>query len=297
MFHGNASMVTLGKLQNVLIESKLTGLDVTNVYWQMQSIPYLTGDVLTKAQAIDPAIVAMNTKLLGVELATVPKLMFWNNFDVGVWNAVGQFLLPIISGGVNMFSMWVSQKLNNTVIVNEKGEKDEKMAKQNQATNKAMTYMMPLMSVYIGFVAPAGLSLYWITQGVFSLVQDYFLTKHYKKIYDAEDAVKQEKAAEEAKREAERERLRQQRMAENPDGMVGSVSKKKQQQREKAEQAAKEAAYLEKTAPRKEEETAEEEKQDKARPNRRGRNYDPNRYAEPAAEEKDASDAEGAAKE
>ena len=29
---------------------------------------------------------------------------------------------------------------------------------------------MPLMSVYIGFVAPAGLSVYWIVQGVFSLV-------------------------------------------------------------------------------------------------------------------------------
>ena len=301
MFHGSSSMATLGKLQNVLIDAKIPDLDITNVYWQMQAIPHLTGDVLTKAQAIDPAIVSMNTKLLGVELATIPKLMFWKYLDAGVWNAVGQFLLPLVSGGVNLVTMLISQKLNNTVIVDEKGQQDAQMAKQNQTTGKAMTYMMPLMSVYIGFVAPAGLSLYWITQGVFGLIQEYFLTKHYKKIYDAEDAVKQAKAAEEAAQEAERERLRRQRMAENPDGMVGSVSKKKLQQRERNEQAAKEAAYQEKNAPKKTEEElqkAEEAKLDESRPNRRGRNYNPDRYKAGAEEDRqDASDAEGASKE
>ena len=307
MFHGNVSQKTLGEIQNVLLlakhnapaDSLIHSLELTGAYWQMMAIPHLTGDVLKSVQAIDPAMVAMNTRFLGVELATVPKVTFWKNFDSGVWNAIGQFLLPLISGGINMVTMWLSQKMNNTVIVNDKGEKDDDMAKQNK-TNKAMTYMMPLMSVYIGFVAPAGLSLYWITQGVFSMIQDYFLTKHYKKIYDAEDAVKQAQAAEEAKREAERARQRQQRMAENPDGMVGSVSKKKQQQREKNEQAAKEAAYLEKVGAKKaEEERPEETKQDESRPNRRGRNYDPHRYSQvnqPKAEE-DASGSEGADKE
>lgn len=307
MFHGNVSQKTLGEIQNVLLLAKnsaaasspIASLEITGVYWQMQAMPHLAGDVLKSVQAIDPAVVAMNTRFLGVELATVPKLMFWNNFDSGVWNAIGQFLLPVLSGGINMITMWISQKMNNTVIVDEKGEKDEKMAKQNQ-TNKAMTFMMPLMSVYIGFVAPAGLSLYWITQGITSMIQDYFLTKHYKKIYDAEDAVKQAKAAEEAKREAERERQRQMRMAENPDGMVGNVSKKKQQQRERNEQAAKEAAYLEKVGAKKaEEERSEETKQDEARPNRRGRNYNPNRYSlESEAEaEQSAAESEGAEKE
>ena len=139
--------------------------------------------------------------------------------------------------------------------------------------------MMPLFSVYIGFIAPAGLSLYWITQGIFSLVQDYFLTKHYKKVYDAEDAVKQARAAEEAAREAEKERIRAQRRAENPDGMVGAASKKKLQQREKNEQAAKEAAYQAEHAPAKAEDDARQIPAPEGdRPYRRGRKYDPDRY-------------------
>ena len=30
-----------------------------------------------------------------------------------------------------------------------------------QAMNKNMTYMMPIMSVFIAFIAPLGLALYW----------------------------------------------------------------------------------------------------------------------------------------
>ena len=145
----------------------------------------------------------------------------------------------------------------------------------------AMMWMMPLFSVYIGFVAPAGLSLYWFLQGLLGTVQDVILTKHYKKVYDAEDAVKQAKAAQEAAIEAERERVRALRRAENPDGMVGSASKKKLQQREKNEQAAKEAAYQATHASQAEREAeleAQAQKLEGDRPYRRGRNYDPNRY-------------------
>ena len=289
MFHGNVSQKTLGEIQNVILMAKhnapadslIHSLELTGAYWQMMAIPHLTGDVLKSVQAIDPAMVAMNTRFLGVELATVPKVTFWKNFDSGVWNAIGQFLLPLISGGINMVTMWLSQKMNNTVIVNDKGEKDEAMAKSSSQNNMAMTLMMPLFSVYIGFIAPAGLSLYWFLQGLLGMVQDLFLTKHYKKVYDAEDAVKQARAAEEAAREAERERLRAQRRAENPDGMVGSASKKKLQQREKNEQAAKEAAYQAaqlSEAQREAELEAQARQLDGERPFRRGRNYDPNRY-------------------
>ena len=176
-----------------------------------------------------------------------------------------------------MLSMWVGQKANNKVIVNEKGEQDEEMAKKSAQNNMAMMYMMPLFSVYIGFIAPAGLSLYWFLQGLLGMIQDVFLTKRYKKIYDAEDAVKQARAAEEAAIEAEKERVRALRRAENPDGMVGSASKKKMQQREKNEQAAKEAAYAAAKAIEEGVDPAEK-KLDGDRPFRRGRNFDPDRY-------------------
>ncbi len=284
MFHGNVSQATLGQIQNVFITasknaaegSALAKLDVTGFYWQMQALPFID-QLKAELSAISPNIVSMNTRFMGIELATVPQFLFWKNFDTGVWNAVGQFLLPVFSGGINWISMWISQKLNNTVIVDEKGRKDETMAKANDST-KTMTMLMPLMSIYIGFVAPAGLSIYWIIQGVFSVVQDYFLTKHYRKVYDAEDAVKQAKAAEEAAREAERERVRAEKRAENPDGIVANTSKKKLQQKQRTEQAAKEAAYL---AQKAEQDPTKElpSPQDLDRPYRRGRNYRADRYS------------------
>ena len=291
MFHGDVSAKTIGEIQNVFIAAKnaaaegtaLKSLNVTGFYWQMEALPFIS-EVKDQLAALDlpVAIEAMNTRLLGVELATVPHLMFWKYFDLhGVWNSIGQFLLPVLSGGVNMLSMWISQKMNNKVIVNEKGEQDAEMAKSSSQNNMAMMWMMPLFSVYIGFIAPAGLSLYWFLQGLLGTVQDVILTKHYKKVYDAEDAVKQAKAAEEAAIEAERERVRAQRRAENPDGMVGAASKKKLQQRERAEQAAKEAAYQAAHASQAEREAeleAQAQKLEGDRPYRRGRNYDPNRY-------------------
>ena len=292
MFHGNVNAKTVAEIQNVFItarnnaylsdpNSALANLNATGFYWQMEALPFID-TVKTELAAISTDITAMNTRFLGIELATVPNLMFWKYFDIhGVWNSVGQFLLPMISGGVSMLSMWLGQKMNNKVIVNEKGEQDADMAKKSSQNNMAMTLMMPLFSVYIGFIAPAGLSLYWFLQGLLGMVQDLFLTKHYKKVYDAEDAVKQARAAEEAALEAERERIRALRRAENPDGMVGSASKKKLQQREKNEQAAKEAAYLASQATQAEREAeleAQAQKLEGERPFRRGRNYDPNRY-------------------
>ena len=290
MFHGQVNAKTVAEIQNVFINARnnaflanpnsaLANLNATGFYWQMEALPFIN-EVKTELAAISPNIVSMNTRFLGVELATVPNLMFWKYFDMhGVWNSIGQFLLPLLSGGINMVSMWISQKLNNKVIVNEKGEQDAEMAKKSSQNNMAMTLMMPLFSVYIGFIAPAGLSLYWFLQGVLGMVQDVILTKHYKKVYDAEDAIKQQRAAEEAAIEAEKERIRALRRAENPDGQLGSASKKKLQQRERNEQAAKEAAYAAaKAAEEDEAPESGETRLEGERPFRRGRNYDPNRY-------------------
>lgn len=96
-----------------------------------------------------------------------------------------------------------------------------------------MNILMPLMSIWFGFIVPLGLSIYWLTQSLFGIVQDVFLTKHYRKIYDAEDVVRREKAAQRAAEEAEKERIRAARRAANPEGITENTSKKKQQLRER----------------------------------------------------------------
>ena len=287
MFHGDVSPATIGQIQNVLVRasqsaaegSALSKLDVTSFYWQLQALPFL-GQLKDELAAISPNIVAMNTRLAGIELATIPHLMFWKYFDMnGVWNSIGQFLLPLLSGGVSWASMLISQKMNNSVITDKNGEYDENMAKQSNQTNQMMNLMMPLMSVYIGFVAPAGLSIYWGVQGIIRTIQDYFLTKHFKKVYDEEDRIKQERKAKEDALEAERERIRAEKRAQNPEGITANTSKKRLEQKQRQEQAAKEAAYQAKLR-EKNGESAAVDPADQTRPYRRGRAYRADRYDE-----------------
>ena len=155
-----------------------------------------------------------------------------------------------------------------------------------------MMWMMPLMSLWIGFTIPAALSLYWFAQGVISTIIDVILTKRYRKIYDAEDAARLAKALEQEALEAEKERLRAERRAANPDGITQNTSKKKLQQKQQQEkEAAKAAAKYEYELKKGLAEEVQETEEKPAlsgiadRPNARGRAYDPNRYATENTEE------------
>ena len=86
------------------------------------------------------------------------------------WSDIGGFIVPLLSGGLNYLSMFISQKMNGSVISNANGEKDEAAAKSAQ-TGKMMNILMPLMSIWFGFIVPLGLSIYWLTQSLFGIVQ------------------------------------------------------------------------------------------------------------------------------
>ena len=227
----------------------------------------------------------LNFNFLGINLGLVPnwKIWQWETYD---WATIGGFLLPVASTGVQFLSMFITQKQNNSVVTNEKGLQDEEMAKKSQAnqSTQTMLYMMPLMTLWIGFTVPGALSIYWLIQGVVSTVQDAILTKHFRKVYDAEDAIRQARAAEEEKLLAEKERIRAERRAANPDGITENTSKKKLQKKLQNEQeAAKAAAKREYEAKKG---IVTEEVPEKtvmsgipARPYCKGRNYDPNRYS------------------
>ena len=118
-------------------------------------------------------------------------------------------------------------------------------------------------------------------QTLFGIVQDVFLTKHYRKIYDAEDVVRREKAAQRAAEEAEKERIRAARRAANPEGITENTSKKKQQLRERQgrEAAAKDfEAKKRAAAGLAPEEAAEVLSGDPERPFSRGRAYSSEHY-------------------
>lgn len=249
-------------------------IDVKKVdaYWQYAA----AADMATYGKGIVENVRSINFNFLGINLGEQPSWRFWK---MRSWSEIGGLLIPIVSGGLNYLAMFISQKTNDTVITDDAGNKDA--ASATAQTGKAMTFMMPLVSVVFGYIMPLGLSIYWIAQSILGIVQDYFLTKHYRKIYDAEDEIKRQKAAALAEENAEKERIRAAKRAANPDGITENTSKKKQQLRDRQERDAAAKEYEAKKRAEKGEPLPEPRTNpggEENRPYARGRAYVADRY-------------------
>ncbi len=176
------------------------------------------------------ALNPINFTFLGVNLGEIPSWRFWT---LAGWAEIGLFLIPLVSALSQWLSMVLTQKLNNSVTTNAKGEKVEDTTAA-ASSMKTMNIIFPIMSIWIGYAMPASMSIYWIAQGVFGLFQEIFLTRYLRKDYDAEDELRRQRAAEEAAREAERERVRAERREKLGDAADPNTSKKKLAAKEKA---------------------------------------------------------------
>ena len=235
----------------------------------------------------------LNFRFLGIDLGQIPQYNIFASTWVWDWNHIGATLVPILSAGTNVLSMLLSQKSNDSVITNEDGIQDKETAEKSQSaqTSKMMMWMMPIMSLFIGFGVPAALSLYWLIGGLVALVENEIMTRHYRKIYDAEDAEKLKRRLEADRIEEEKERLRAERRAANPEGITENTSKRKLQRRQQQEEAAARAAAAREYAAKKGVPAEEEAESTTAlsgiadRPWCKGRAYDPNRYNTESTEE------------
>ena len=231
------------------------------------------------ADKLDPNLFDLDFSFLGLNLGDQPQ---WNFFaktdwsDPHVWGpAFGLFLIPFISAGLSWVSMKISSASNPTT-----GDA------QSQATMNTMNMMMPLMSVWICFVMPAAMGIYWIANSVFGMVRDYLLTKKYKAELDKEEAVK---AAERAERDAEMEAKKaeyERLKAEGKTPLNTNTSKKKLQASEKQKLDERKAALdrADRAARRERLGIKETEKPASQVGNRRfarGRAYVPDRFSNP----------------
>ena len=258
-----------------------------------QAIPQYAAQLKEAIPTISAATLeSINFVFLGVDLGSVPQFNIFSATWVWNWAHIGPFLIPVLPAGPQLLQMWVSQKMNDSVITDENGVQDKETAKNSKAnqSTQMMMWMMPIMSLWIGFTVSAGLSLYWFIGGVYSMVSDAIMTKHYRKVYDAEDALRLQRAMELEAIEAEKERQRAERRAANPEGQTQNTSKKKLQKKQQLEEEAAKAAAAKEYAARKG--IVEEEEEESgcmsgipSRPYCKGRNYDPDRYSNGSTEE------------
>lgn len=96
-------------------------------------------------------------------------------------------ILPIISGVTSFLLSWVTQYYQKNMIPNDDKKKTSSgvsTADSAAQTSKMMMYMMPIMSVVIGFALPAGITVYWILNNVFSMAQEPIIQAISKKYWN-----------------------------------------------------------------------------------------------------------------
>ena len=192
-------------------------------------------------------VFVINFNFFGIDLSQVPSLAFWNSgkwASGDYWGAIGLFLLPLISAGLSVVSMLVTQKTNQM-------NKDQQVK-----MNISMILMGPLISLWIGFSMPAGLCIYWISNSLLMMVQEVICGRMLRKDYEA--AQKEMEEQQKKAKEAEKERRRKSAEKKAAALAAGKSGKKQPQPKKNGPDVTASREGLRTYA--------------------RGRAYDPNRY-------------------
>ena len=253
---GFMSPEAMEKLVQQLADGKINHIFQNGAYNQLHLLSLVQPENLEalKAAAGADGLFVLNFNFLGIDLSKIPTWKFWAG---GITpGSVGLFLLPIISVGVSFLSMKVSM---STSRMNNQAQNA-----QLDSTNKMLLWMMPVMSLWIGFTVPAGLSVYWIAQYFVTMIQEYICGKMLKKDYEAAREAAERREAEEKeeeKRRKEEARLERQRRLEEEKKNRG----KKKPAQKKDEEPDQEGVN-------------KEDSREGIRAYARGRSYIPGRY-------------------
>ncbi len=260
--NGWLTQAAMDRLKEQLADGKITSLFQTGGDNQLYLVSLINNENLASLQSFMNSqfagagdhLFVMNFQFLGLDMSRIPTWRFWTG---GLkWGSIGLFILPIISVAVSYLSMKVSMATNQMNSQNKNAQMDQ--------TNRVMMWMMPLMSLWIGFTVPAGLSVYWITQYFVTMIQEVICGKMLKKDYEAarEAAAKREaEEKEEEKRRKEEARLERQRRLE-----------------EEKKNRGKKKTTLKKDSEPEQEGVVKADSREGLRAYARGRAYIPNRY-------------------
>lgn len=140
------------------------------------------GDIIAKLNEIlytplPEGVTAINTRFLYLDLTkadtiAIPAINFFNLFTLD--KLPGLFL---IASAVTQF---ISSKLMMPAsqATKAKAQKSPQQADDMAAAMQSqMLYLMPAMTLFIGFSFPSGLVLYWLTFSLLMLVQQLWLKK------------------------------------------------------------------------------------------------------------------------
>ena len=264
-------MLTTTAMQGVIDAVSAAGFDLAAIAMTANDGAVTVKDGLTQLQpygqitlvkaaqelgvALPEGWIHMDFSFLGMDLTTIPSDVI-GQIGTGGWAVIGVLLIPIVSGALSFWQSKVSMAGNPAAA-----DPNDPTAR----SSRMVMWMMPIMSLWIGFTLPASLGVYWIANSVLMLVQEKVLNKYFKKSMAAED-----EAREKARMEDRLHRMEEARVAQQQ----REAEKKSLKEKQKAAQAAK-AAKAEKAK-----KATTENGRIGDRPYARGRSFNADHYGE-----------------
>ena len=165
-------------INNYISQLQEDGRSISNVYPEIDLIREYNW--LKEKNPEDANVDKLNLKMnfLGLDLSKIPQQ---NMTDYTV------YIIPVLYILSSFISIKMttakqakmSQENKKNVIDAETGEevKEENEMDTIMQTNKMMSWMMPIMSISIAFVAPLGLALYWLINNLLMIAERIILDK------------------------------------------------------------------------------------------------------------------------
>ena len=264
-------MLTTTAMQGVIDAVSAAGFDLAAIAMTANDGAVTVKDGLTQLQpygqitlvkaaqelgvALPEGWIHMDFSFLGMDLTMIPSDVI-GQIGTGGWAVIGVLLIPIVSGALSFWQSKVSMAGNPSAA-----DPNDPTAR----SSRMVMWMMPIMSLWIGFTLPASLGVYWIANSVLMLVQEKVLNKYFKKSMAAEDEAREKARMEDRLRRMEEARVAQQQR---------EAEKKSLKEKQKAAQAAK-AAKAEKAK-----KATTESGRIGDRPYARGRSFNADHYGE-----------------
>lgn len=159
------------------------GLNESDPYFEIKLIetykkdPEVLNSAVTLKEGQNELLAQFDIKMfnffnLGIVPSLSPKTIASNP-----GNYVPALILLILSVASTFMTTMLMMPNANTK--KDKNSKDK--AANGGCANKGLLYFSPIMTLWIGTVAPSGLSLYWTLNNILSFIQQKALNKVYKK--------------------------------------------------------------------------------------------------------------------
>ena len=156
-------------LNNYVKQMQDEGKNVNNVYPEIDII---------REKGPENEEVRLNMEFLGLDLSEIPQ------------QSMSYYRVYIIPG-LYIISTFISMRLTTSMQAKAKKKKDvieldadgkPKADDSNEVdvamqTNKMMSWMMPIMSISIAFIAPLGLALYWLINNILMIIERLVLDR------------------------------------------------------------------------------------------------------------------------